>query len=112
MMENTMNYKGYFTNIGYSAEGKVLYGKIEGIEDLVTFESESIDDIEMEFHKAVDGYLAYCKAVGKTPEKTYKGTFNVRIDPKLHRDIALLALRNGLSLNQAVEASILNYVNK
>ena len=73
MMENTLTYKGYFTNIKYSAEDNVLYGKIEGIDDLVTFESESSLEIENEFRKAVDDYLVFCEEVGKEPSKTYKG---------------------------------------
>ena len=109
-MENTLQYKGYFSNISFSANDKVLYGKIEGIDDLVTFESESITDIEKEFHDAVDDYLAFCKEMGKEPSKTYKGTFNVRIDPELHRAIAIRATKNGISLNQAVEKAISEFV--
>ena len=109
-MENTLEYKGYFTNIFFSANDKVLHGKIEGIDDLVTFESESIADIENEFHDAVDDYLAFCEEIGKEPAKTYKGSFNVRIEPELHRAIALNAIREGISLNQAVEHAIYQYV--
>lgn len=109
-MENTLQYKGYFTNISFSANDKVLHGKIEGIDDLVTFESESVADIEKEFQDAVDDYLAFCEEMGKEPTKTYKGTFNVRIDPELHRALALDATRNGISLNQAVEKAICQYM--
>jgi D-alanyl-lipoteichoic acid acyltransferase DltB (MBOAT superfamily) len=42
--------------------------------------------------------------------KTYKGTFNVRISPDLHRAISIHAMQNGLSLNQAVEKAISQYV--
>ena len=110
MMENTLQYKGYFTNITFSVSDKVLHGKIEGIDDLVTFESESIANIEQEFHDAVDDYLSFCEEMGKEPSKTYKGTFNVRISPDLHRAIAIHAMQNGLSLNQAVEKAISQYV--
>ena len=110
MMENTLQYKGYFTNITFSANDKVLHGKIEGIDDLVTFESESIASIEQEFHAAVDDYLSFCEEMGKEPSKIYKGTFNVRISPNLHRAIAINAMKNGLSLNQAVEKAISQYV--
>lgn len=96
VMTNTLQYKGYSVNIEYSAEDKVLYGKIDGIEGA--------------FHNAVDDYLAFCEQVGKVPEKTYKGTFNVRIDPSLHRAFATLAMRNGTTLNQAVEQAISQYV--
>lgn len=110
-MENTLYYKNYYTNVSYSAEDKILYGKIEGINDLVTFESESAETIEKEFHSAVDDYLAFCEEVGKEPEKVYKGSFNVRIAPELHKALAEYAARNGLSLNQATAAAIEKFVS-
>ena len=90
-MSNILAYRGYLTKIEYSVVDMVLHGKIEGIVDLVTFESDSADEIEKEFHKAVDDYLLFCEEVGKEPNKTYKGSFNVRIDPQLHKEIALVA---------------------
>ena len=110
-MENTLYYKNYYTNVSYSAEDKILYGKIEGINDLVTFESESAETIEKEFHSAVDVYLAFCEEVGKEPEKVYKGSFNVRIAPELHKALAEYAARNGLSLNQATATAIEKFVS-
>lgn len=109
-MENTLQYKGYIANVNYSVNDKVLHGKIEGIDDLVTFESTSVEDIEKEFRDAVDDYLSFCEEMGKEPSKAYKGTFNVRIDPELHRAAALNAVKNGVSLNQVVEAAISQYV--
>ncbi|MCQ2427848.1 MAG: type II toxin-antitoxin system HicB family antitoxin [Clostridia bacterium] len=111
MMENTLVYKGYFTNITYSAEDKVLHGRIEGIDDLITFESDNPAEIENEFHAAVDDYLEYCKESGREPAKVYKGSFNVRIDPELHREIVIKAKKSGISLNQAVEMAIGQFVH-
>lgn len=58
---NTLIYKGYFTRIHYSAIDKVLYGKIENINDLVNFESKSARGFIKEFHKAVNDYIKYLK---------------------------------------------------
>jgi len=110
-MANTLEYKGYMAKVDYSVEDHVLFGKIEGICDLVTFESESIGDIESEFQKSVDGYLAFCEKKGKQPDKAYSGTFNVRISRQLHREVAARAVRDGDSLNRAVENAIARYVN-
>ena len=41
----------------YSAEDRVYYGKIDGIDDLVNFESDSAEGLEKAFHSAVDDYL-------------------------------------------------------
>lgn len=70
MVSNILYYKGYYGKIDYSAEDKVIYGKIMGIHSLISFESESATDIETEFHNAVDDYLSYCEEEGIEPEKT------------------------------------------
>ena len=111
MMNNILKYKNYYTIINYSSEDNVLYGKIEGIDDLITFESDNASEIESEFHKAVDDYLLYCEEIGKKPSKTYKGSFNVRIDPSLHKELSIIAMQKGISLNQAIEKAILEYTS-
>lgn len=102
-MSNYFEYKGYSTRIHYSADDQVLYGKIEGISDYIDFESESAAEIEEEFHHAVDEYLVYCESIGKKPEKEFKGTFNVRIDPQIHRELYMHAIKYDVSLNQLIQ---------
>lgn len=111
-MANVLNYKGYFAKIEYSAEDQVLHGKIEGIADLVTFESDLASEIEQEFHSAVDDYLLFCEEMGKEPDKAYKGSFNIRISPELHKTIAMVACRKGVSLNETVEQALHMYTNQ
>lgn len=109
--KNILEYKGYHTIIEYDVETFKLRGKIEGINDFVNFESDNPKMIEQEFHTAVDDYLVFCQAVGKEPDKEYKGTFNVRIQPELHKKLAVLASKNGESLNNTVERAIQAYVD-
>ena len=111
-MENCMEYKGYTGKISYSAEDEVFYGTIHGINDLVTFEGDSVEELKHAFHESVDEYLAMCEKLQKVPEKAYKGQFNVRIDPELHKAIALKAAQLNMSLNQFVEISLANCVNE
>ena len=111
-MRNVYEYKGYHTKIEFDTETLTLRGKIEGIADLVDFECADPSKIEMEFHNAVDDYLDFCAEVGKTPEKEYKGTFNVRIAPYLHRSLAMLSNKQGISLNQAVEKAVEAYITE
>ena len=110
-MNSTLEYKGYCTRIEFDADAMLLHGKIEGINDLVTFESEDSSRIEAEFHAAVDDYLDFCKEVGKEPEKEYRGLFNVRIRPDLHKRIAAEAVKKNISMNALVEQAISSYVN-
>ncbi len=58
----------------------------------------------------INEYLDDCKERNVKYEKPYKGTFNVRISPELHRNIAEYAIEHGKSLNAAVEEAIGNMV--
>lgn len=112
MKGNVLEYKGYHTRIEYDHETFSLRGKIEGIGDLVDFSSKDIQSIEKEFHDAVDDYLVFCEEVGKEPDKEYKGTFNIRIEPQLHRRLAIKAFKENESLNATVEKAIKAYLNE
>lgn len=101
-----LRYKGYSARPEYSAKDRIFYGTILGIDDLVDFQSESARNLEEEFHKAVDDYLAFCAEIGKAPQKEYSGLFNVRIPPELHKKISVLAQAEGVTLNKAVEQAI------
>jgi len=109
-MKNILEYKGYHTKIEFDSEACVLRGKIEGIKDFVDFECVDISTVENEFHAAVDEYLEFCKEMGKEPEKEYKGTFNIRISPELHKKLAVVAMKNGDTLNATVEKAIKEYI--
>lgn len=111
-MGNVMEYKGYHTKVSFDAESLTLHGKIEGIRDFVNFEADSLEAVEAEFHSAVDEYLEFCAEVGKTPDKEYRGTFNIRISPALHRELSLEADKKDVSMNQLVENAIETYLHK
>ena len=63
-----MTYKGYSARLEYSTEDGGFFGRLLGINDLVSFESESEEGLEEAFHKAVDDYLAFCTEIGKQPQ--------------------------------------------
>ncbi|RLA73159.1 MAG: toxin-antitoxin system HicB family antitoxin [Epsilonproteobacteria bacterium] len=109
-MANTLEYNGYIGSIEYSPEDKVFYGKLEMIDDLITFEADSASELENNFHQAVNGYIDTCKLLGRTPQKTYKGVFNVRIDPELHRKLYTEALKAGISLNAFIQKTLASKV--
>lgn len=99
-------YKGYTGSIEYSREDGLLYGKVLGIRGLISFEGDTGKKLEVDFRDAIDAYLADCKQNQVAPEKPFKGSFNVRISPKLHRTAALLAMEENSSLNSFVAESI------
>ncbi len=107
-MKNYMTYKNYRGSVKYSAEDEILYGEIIGIDDSVSYEGQTLKELEADFHAAVDDYLELCKETGKTPQKEFKGAFNVRIPSELHKQAYYQALAEGISLNKFVEECIAN----
>ena len=105
-MANTIDYKGYIGSIEYSPEDKCFFGKLEMIDDLVTFEANSADELENNFHIVVDEYISTCRELNREPQKVYKGVFNVRIDPELHKKIYKEALKAGISLNAFIQQTL------
>lgn len=105
-MKDILTYKGYIGIVHYSADDDVFHGKVEGIKDLILFEGRTVDELKKAFHDAVNDYLEFCKKVNKKPEKPYKGSFNIRIDPETHRQIAIKAAIAGISLNQFIRKAL------
>jgi len=109
-MKNNMSYNGYCGSVEFSEEDNVFFGRIIGVNDRITYEGDNVNSLRRAFEEAVDDYLDMCKQLGKEPEKIYKGTFNVRIAPDLHKQLALFSSSNGKSLNSTVEEAIRNYI--
>ena len=106
MTNNTLHYNGFYGSVEYSAADECFFGKLIGSTDLVTFEGSSVEELKHAFTDAVNDYLALCKQTGKEPQRSFKGSFNVRISPELHKNAAILANRKGISLNTLVEKAI------
>ncbi len=111
-MKNKMQYKSFAGSVNYDDREELLYGKVEGIDDLITFEGEDIKELKEAFHNAVDDYLELCKAAGKSPGKSYKGSLNVRLTKDLHQQAAKMATEKGISLNQLIREAVEDYTSK
>lgn len=111
-MNDILKYKNYYAEVHFSAEDEVFYGKIIGINDLVSFEGTTVRELKNSFAEAVQDYITTCDELGKDPEKTYKGSFNVRISSELHRQAARHAALNKMTLNDFVRNAIDKLVSK
>lgn len=105
-MKNVLEYKGFMGTVSYSADDRVFFGKLEGINDLVTFEGATVDELDAAFKEMVDLHIADCEREGKPAEKSYKGSFNVRISSSLHKRAAQMAAAKGITLNQLVKHAL------
>ena len=110
-MIDRIRYKEFIGSVRFSAEDEVFFGKIEGINDLVTFEGETVNRLKKAFRDAVNDYIELCKETGKQIFKSFKGSFNVRVNPELHSKAFELATLNGQTLNQFIKEAIEEKIN-
>ncbi len=96
---DTVDYKGYRGTVRYSAEDRLLHGRVLGIEDVVNFEGAEVGELEKAFHEAVDDYLALCEKLGPAPDREYSGRIPLHIDGALHRRVAIAADSETKSVN-------------
>lgn len=98
----TMSYKGYLGSVECSFEDNCLCGQLLYVNDLVNFEADTPTALQEAFEQAVDDYLETCKELGKDPDKAFKGSFNVRVTPELHKAAVVIAIQKEISLNEFV----------
>ena len=80
--------------------------KGRGINDLISFERKTADELEKGFRYMVDEHIKDCKNNHLTLEKSYKGNLNIRLAPELHKKAVHHALLKGISLNQYINEAI------
>ena len=112
MKSDMMKYKGYRAVISYDSEDNIFWGQVFGIKDSLGFHGTSINELEESFHNSIDNYLEACEKFGKTPEKEYSGTFNVRTSPAIHEKASIYAAEHGVTLNQVVTMAMEKFLGK
>lgn len=93
----TVSYKGYQASVEY--EDGSLFVKVLHIDDVLVGECNAASEAPTVLAELIEGYLEDCAELGREPTKPFKGSFNVRISPDMHRKIAMDAASKGVSLN-------------
>lgn len=106
MMNSMLEYKGYHASVEYDAEDNIFIGEVFGITDSLNFHGTSVSELKEMFEQCIDNYLDLCEKIGKNPDKEFKGTFNIRIPPEMHKRAALEAANQKITLNQFVLRAI------
>jgi predicted HicB family RNase H-like nuclease len=99
-----MKYKGYTGIAEFDEASGVIFGRVIGLRDTITFQAESVPELTQAFHDSVDDYLEFCDSRGEAPEKPFSGHFVLRITPDLHRALSNAAEIEDVSLNSLVES--------
>ena len=105
-MKDVLKYKGFIGSVHYAAEDRVFYGKVVGVNDLISFEGSSVDELEEGFQYMVDKHIEDCEKNDIPLEKSYKGNLNIRLSQDLHKKAAYQASSRGVSLNQYINNAI------
>ncbi|MBK9981822.1 MAG: type II toxin-antitoxin system HicB family antitoxin [Saprospiraceae bacterium] len=111
-MKDILKHNDFMASVHFSSEDEIFHGKILGIDDSITFEGTSVASLKKAFRESIDDYLSICEEVGKDPLKSYKGSFNIRIQPELHKNATFKSIELGISLNQFVEKAISSFMSK
>ena len=101
-----IEYKGYTGVFDFDPSIDAFHGRVVGLQDVVTFEGRSVDDLRAAMEDSVEDYLELCQEAGKEAERPYRGEFLVRTTPEVHRVVATAAEAEGMSLNAWVETAI------
>ena len=109
-MSDVLEYKGYYGSVEYSSADNILFGKILGVRGLISYEGDSLENLRCNFENAVDDYFELCQKNNEEPQKPFKGNFNVRVTPELHRALAMYSQSHGQTLNSVVEEAIKHYI--
>lgn len=99
-MNNTISYKGFTAKVEFSADDNVFFGRILGIDDIVTFHGETVKELKSSMKETIDFYLDVCKKTGKKAKKNYSGKVMLRLPGQLHAKIAEVAESSGKSINE------------
>lgn len=108
----TIKYKDFIGSVEVSIEDNCVHGKILFINDLVTYESDTPINLKAKFKAAVDDYLETCKALKIEPHKSFSGSFNIRIEPERHQELAIHAAQKNTTINQVVKKAIGKYLDQ
>ena len=101
-----LKYKNFIGSVEYSETDKILFGKVLGIRGLISYEGQNVEELEQDFRAGVDEYLEICTEKGIKPQKSFTGTFNVRIPSDTHSMAVVKAQELGINLNTFVKYAI------
>ena len=105
-MKNMLHYRGYYGSVEYNQDDGLLFGRVQFVRALISYEGKDARTLRKDFEDAVDDYFAMCAKKRVDPEVPFKGSFNVRVGRDLHRKLAIAAAQEGKSLNKLVAETL------
>jgi len=67
-----LEYRGYCGTITKTdADAGLFHGRVDGIQDVITFEGKTVAELQKAFRESVDDYLEFCEERKEMPEKPF-----------------------------------------
>jgi predicted HicB family RNase H-like nuclease len=112
IVSGTFKYKGYSGILEVDVDADILFGTVVDVNDVITFQGETIEEARQAFQDSVDDYLEWCEELGRDPEKPFSGKIHLRMNPEIHRKLFLVAKRDKTSINAWIEEVLERQVNQ
>jgi len=106
---NTMKYKGYTALIEFSDEDGCLIGKVLGINDVVVFDGNTVEEIRTVFHEMIDHYIWACAEAGREPNEPVSEIM-VPVSPALYAKVSRKAEYDGVPVQTVMETALQKFV--
>jgi predicted HicB family RNase H-like nuclease len=104
-----MKYKDYTALIEFSDEDDCFIGRVIGINDIVSFDGETVDEIRKNFHDMIEHYINACAHEGRSPNKP-SSEIMVPVSSALYSKIASKAEYDGVPVNTVMETALQKFV--
>jgi predicted HicB family RNase H-like nuclease len=103
------DFRGFTISIAFDKDGDWLAYLLElpSISAFSDSPEKAVKELQVAWGGVKESYRKHGEPIPVAPRnKNYSGQFNVRIDKRLHRDLAMEAARVGVSLNALVSQKL------
>lgn len=114
-MKTIDRFDGYTVNIFQDEDGDYLahFVELPNVSAFADSPEQALNELAMAWEGIKESYTKRGEVVPVAPShKEYSGQFNVRIDKRLHRALAIEAAQAGVSLNAIVSQKLTQSVSR
>ena len=111
-MSSTLQHRGYEGSVQYSADDKMLHGRLLCSRDVVSYGGMNLLELEINFRESVDEYLAFCAETGKAPDPPSAAVDGIAIRNDLQMQALRFAELHGRKLDAVVNDALQEYLAK
>lgn len=97
-----MKYKDFEADIEFDKVDNIFVGTVINTRHSIAFHGSSINELESNFHDLIDFHIK----TSAIDDKPYSGNLMLRINPKIHAQLANSAKLHGVSINKFVSQKL------